>query len=125
VSSPSCVITPSASTNCVGGSTSFTVQLTSGTAPYTVVLSGCISETVVVTTQNGSVTRSHSCASPGTCTLTANVTDANGCVSAPCTAIHTCVPNPTCDIRPAAATNCVGGSTSFTVQLNGGKVGCA
>jgi hypothetical protein len=88
----------------VGGSSTFTVGISSGTAPYTVVLSGCISETVTVTAQNGSVTRSHSCTEPGTCTLTANVTDARGCVSQPCTATHTCVPNPSCVISPAAAT---------------------
>src|SRR5207247_7632688 len=67
-----------------------------------------------------SVTRSHACAAPGTCTLTANVTDANGCVSTPCTATHVCVPNPVCAITPATATTCVGGSQDFTVSITSG-----
>jgi hypothetical protein len=117
---PSCVISPASATNCVGSGTAFTVQITGGTAPYTVVLSGCINETVTVTAQNGSVTRTHSCSAPGTCTLTANITDARGCVSQPCSATHTCVPNPSCVISPSAATICVGTSTNFTISVSSG-----
>src|SRR5205814_97820 len=87
---PSCVISPGSATTCVGSSQDFTVKIDSGTGPFTVVLSGCINETITGVT--GSVTRSHACTAPGTCTLTANVTDANGCVSSPCTATHTCIP---------------------------------
>ncbi len=120
---PSCSITPAAATNCVGSSTSFTVQINSGTAPYTVVLSGCISETATVQAQNGSLIRSHSCASPGTCTLTANVTDSRGCVGQPCTATHTCVPNPTCNVTgPSDVCEFTTNTYSSTVDPAGGTV---
>src|SRR2546423_1252909 len=115
---PSCVISPGAATTCVGSSRDFTVTVSSGTGPFTVVLSGCINETITGVT--GSVTRSHACTAPGTCTLTANVTDANGCVSSPCTATHTCVPNPSCVISPGSATTCVGRSQDFTVTVSSG-----
>src|SRR5205814_4448857 len=106
---PSCTISPGSATTCVGSSQNFTVNISSGTGPFTVVLSGCINETITGVT--GSVTRSHACTAPGTCALTTTVTDANGCVSTPCTAMHICVPNPVCAITPASATTCVGLST--------------
>src|SRR6266536_4055733 len=115
---PICTISPATATTCVGGWQNYTVSISSGTGPFTVGLSGCINETITGVT--GSVTRSHACTAPGTCTLTANVTDANGCVSAPCTATHICVPNPSCVISPAAAQNCVGESTNFTVTISSG-----
>src|SRR5207244_991963 len=98
---PICAITPATATTCVGGSQDYTVSITSGTGPFTVVLSGCINETITGVT--GSVTRSHACTAPGTCTLTAIITDANGCKSTPCTATNICVPNPSCAITPTTA----------------------
>jgi len=53
-----------------------------------VVLSGCV--TATLTGQGASVVVPVSCTAAGTCTLTANVTDANGCASQPCTATLTC-----------------------------------
>jgi len=117
---PTCSITPSSATNCVGGSTTFTVTMNSGTAPYTVVLSGCESRTVTIAAQNGSTNITHSCSAPGTCTLTANVTDALGCTGGPCSATHTCVPNPTCTITPPVVTNLIGESATFTVCVSSG-----
>jgi hypothetical protein len=117
---PSCNISPAAATNCVGSGTTFTISVNGGTAPYTVVLSGCTNETLTITNQNGSVNRSHSCDAVGSCTLTANITDSKGCVSQPCTATHTCVPVPSCSISPASATICTGTSTNFTVSVTGG-----
>src|SRR6185503_21156526 len=115
---PVCAISPATATTCVGGSQDYTVSITSGTGPFTVILSGCINETIPNVI--GSVTRTHACTEPGTCTLTANVTDANGCRSQPCTATHICVPNPVCAITPASATICVGTSQNFTITITSG-----
>src|SRR5207249_4507904 len=91
--------------------------------PYTVVLSGCISETIVVSTQNGSVTRSHTCTAPGSCTLTANITDVNGCVSAPCTATHVCIPCvPGIKVyKQVVCTDPAAACTAFSSDLNSQK----
>ncbi len=121
---PSCNFTPATAAICLGSSTNFTLAVSSGTAPYTVTLTGCTNATVTIQAQNGSISIPLSCGGiSSTCTVTATITDSRGCVSSPCTATLVCQPCVPCIkvykqvvCTDATGTNCVAFNPDLTTQ---------
>lgn len=111
---PQCTIAPALAEVCEGSpATTFTVNITSGTAPFTVTWTGPGGFTAT----GNSITRPSIEANEGT--YVANVVDSKGCVTS-CTAQLIVNPNPTCVIQPQSLSLCTGVQGSLTVVPSGG-----
>jgi len=102
---PTCSVSPSSAEVCAGGSATFTVTPSGGTAPYTFLWN------------TGETTQSITKSAAGTYTVT--VTDSKGCTTT-CSGTLIVNPNPTCSVSPASAEICSGGSQQFTANPSGG-----
>src|SRR5206468_321964 len=102
---PTCSITPSNPSICVGGSSTLTAS--GGTSFLWSNAATTASITVNPTSTKVKPTI--------TTTYTVTVTNANGCTSS-CSTTVTINPAPTCNITPANPSICVGGSTTLTAS---------
>ena len=110
---PTCTVSPVSQEVCAGGTSTFTVTPTGGTAPYTISWMGPGGFTA------GNVT---SITVGVTGTYTASIVDAKGCTTS-CSGMLLVNPTPACSVSVNPTQVCVGGSATFTATPTGGTPG--